>query len=97
MISLADARIEVVLEGHRRNYRVTVELPGAAPLEEESKPSPRTAATEPALVLAAHERRLLAAICGPLLVGRGSRPGACQLRGGSPGVGSLPAHPAQQA
>ena len=73
MISLADARLEVVVEGHRRNYRVTVELPGAAPLEEESKPSPRTAATEPALVLAAHERRLLAAICGPLLVGRGAR------------------------
>jgi len=73
MISLADLRLEIVLEGRVRNYKLVVELPGAPPVDDRRRPSPGTAATNAALALSARERRLLAAICEPLLARSGAR------------------------
>jgi len=77
IVSLASDAWELVLEGQIRSYRVDVRLegtrPGGASSEDPITVSP---ATRGSLVLTARERRILTALCEPLLTtsGRQARP-----------------------
>lgn len=67
-VSFGDQKLDVVIEGHVLTYHVGVEVMLATPVEEEDPPT-LSPATESRLPLLARERRLVAALCEPLLTG----------------------------
>ena len=71
MVSLAESRVDLVVEGQVLTYRVTVELPAGATPRDPDEPATISPATMGALPLKPRERRLLAALCEPLLTGSG--------------------------
>jgi hypothetical protein len=74
IVSLADPATTVVLEGQIRTYQVTIRIPDAAPDDKGFGPPTLAPATQAALSVNPRERRLLAALCEPLL--RSSGPNA---------------------
>ncbi len=71
MISLGDARVELVLEGQIMAYRLTVQLPGGTPTPDHEEPLTLSPATRGQLPFTERQRRLVAALCEPLLIGTG--------------------------
>jgi hypothetical protein len=71
MVSVAGSRVEVAFEGQIRTYRVEIELHGEVTAEDAQGPETAAPATQAALPLTERERRLLAALCEPLLTGSG--------------------------
>jgi len=71
MVSLAEAFMDVVLEGQIMTYRLSVELPRLASQADNDEPPTISPATQGTLPLTPRERRLLAALCEPLLVASG--------------------------
>lgn len=71
MVSLAESRVDLVVEGQVKTYRITVELPVGTARRDEDEPVTVSPATQGALPLKPRERRLLAALCEPLLKGSG--------------------------
>lgn len=71
MVSLAESRVDVVVEGQVMSYRITVELPTGATRCDRDEPATVSPATQGAIPLKPRERRLLAALCEPLLTGSG--------------------------
>jgi len=76
VVSVAGSVVDVVLEGQIRTYRITVELPEGTALEDAEGPTTHAPATQAALPLTPRERRLLVALCEPMLTtsGREARP-----------------------
>lgn len=74
IVSLADPAATVVFEGQVRSYEVRVVMPQAEQLEPDGLEEPATLApaTETALPLSPRERRLLVAVCEPMLNSNGT-------------------------
>ena len=72
-VSFGDQKLDIVIEGRVLTYHVGVEVMQAAPAEEEEGPPTLSPATESRLPLLARERRLVAALCEPLLTGVAAR------------------------
>jgi hypothetical protein len=70
-VSLADPATTVVLEGQIRTYQITVRIPHPAPQDKADEPPTLAPATQAALSVNPRERRLLAALCEPLLKSAG--------------------------
>ena len=68
-VSFGDQKLDVVIEGRVLTYHVGVEVMLATPAEEEGDPPTLSPATESRLPLLSRERRLVAALCEPLLTG----------------------------
>lgn len=86
MVALVGPHVEVVLEGRVRRYVVVVDRhPGEAGLEADD-PITLSPATQWSLPLADTERRYLTAICAPLLLGAGAKPGSYRDAGELLGV-----------
>ena len=75
-VSLSGSEVEVVLEGQIMAYRLTVQLPSGLNDGESDGPATVAPATRSTLPLTSRERKLLTALCEPLLTpsGRESRP-----------------------
>ena len=71
MLSLTEPSIDVAFEGQVRSYKIRVEMPSAVEAQDAESPVTVAPATQSALPLTARERRLLAALCEPLLTGSG--------------------------
>jgi DNA-binding CsgD family transcriptional regulator len=71
MVSIAGSVIDVVLEGQIRAYRLTIELPETITPEDAAGPTTLAPETRAALPLKPRERRLLTALCEPLLTASG--------------------------
>jgi len=76
MISVTEPHLEVVLEGQVMTYRIFVEPSAVAPSDSPEEPATVSPETQGTLPLRSRERRLLAALCEPLLTasGREARP-----------------------
>ena len=73
IVSVAAENVDVVLEGHVLTYRLAVEVIGRAPVPGDEDPETASPATRAALPLTQRERRLLVAVCFPLLTPSGLR------------------------
>lgn len=67
IVSVADASITIVFEGQITSYLLDVRLPGHPAVDDSLEPATLAPATRSALELTPRERRLLAALCEPLL------------------------------
>jgi hypothetical protein len=76
MVSFAEPVVDVALEGQIKLYRIRIELPFAAGVTADAGPATVAPATRSRLPLTDRERRLLVALCEPLLRGaaRAARP-----------------------
>jgi hypothetical protein len=72
-VSLAESMIEIVLEGRVMTYRLTVDLPEGATPGGGDEPVTMAPMTQAALSLKPRERRMLAALCEPMLTASGQK------------------------
>ena len=72
-VSFSDQKLDIVVEGRVLTYQVSVEVMVATTGQEEEGPPTLSPATESRLPLLPRERRLVAALCEPLLTGMAPR------------------------